>query len=421
MDNWLIDVALRVGLAAGKLNKKVVIACDSRTSSNALKHAVTAGLLVSGAECHDAGTVPTPTLALAAADYDAGIMITASHNPPEYNGIKMLNADGSAFDRRQQQQIEELVSSNSISTASWQDLKSAEISPDAVEKHIEKILADFPDKYNIKVVLDCNCGAGSVITPQLLERMGCSVIPINCKPGGFFPHAIEPKQENLTGLMQAVADSDADLGIAHDGDADRMMAVDERGEFISGDNLLVILAGELNAHKVVTTIDASMAIDEAGFKVVRTGVGDNNVSEELKNGGEFGGEPSGSWVVPANSLCPDGIYAAALIVSIAAKKRLSVLVDSIAGYHLIRGSVSGEGIAMREIERELIKTIKPCSVSRIDGLKMILEDGWLLIRASGTEPKIRISAEARTRLKAQQLYKNSLALLKEFAAEKVEK
>ncbi len=417
VDNWLINVALKAGLASGRIYKKVVIGCDSRTSSDAMKSAVTAGLLASGAECYDIGLVPTPTLALAVEGFDAGIMITASHNPPEYNGIKMINPDGSAFSRRQQQQVEELICGDSLPTAHWKDYKSAQVYHDAVEKHIAKILGYFSGSYKIKVVLDCDCGAGSVITPQLLERMGCDVVKMNCQPGGLFPHEIEPKEENLADLMQAVKDTGADLGIAHDGDADRMMAVDDLGRFISGDKLLLIMAEEIGAKKIITTLDASMAVEEAGFEVARTAVGDNCISEELKNGGEFGGEPSGSWVVPANSLCPDGIYTAALMVSIAAKKKLSKLVDDIPGYEIIRGSVGSSGVAMEEIEDGLITAMKPKSVNRIDGIRLSLDGGWLLVRASGTEPKIRITAESRTREGAQGLYNKAEKMITKIACE----
>ena len=143
------------------------------------------------------------------------------------------------------------------------------------------------------------------------------MVALNCYPNGFFPHDIEPTEANLGDLIRATGESGAELGIAHDGDGDRMMAVDDRGRFLPGDKLLVLFAQELGAQEIVTTIDASMAIDEVGFIVNRTIVGDTYVSEKLKGGGHFGGEPSGSWVFPSISLCPDGIYAAAQVVAIA--------------------------------------------------------------------------------------------------------
>jgi len=417
VDSWLIQLAQKVGLAVGSHYSRIIVGCDTRTSSSAMKQALTSGLLAAGAESFDAGVLPTPTLALAVKEFDAGVMITASHNPPEYNGMKLLNPDGSAFDSNQQKKIEEKISSDALTTTSWDRLHSISIYHDAIEQHIKKILIDFPDNYRLKVALDCGCGAASVITPHLLKRMGCEVIAINCYPSGFFPHNVEPNEANLIELINKVCESGADLGIAHDGDADRMMAVDNRGRFVSGDKLLVILAQEMAAKEVATTIDASMAIDEVGFGVIRTNVGDNYVSQALKKGGDFGGEPSGSWVFPKNSLCPDGIYAAAQLVSIASRHKLSQLVDDITSYPMIRGSVSSDGVVFPNLEQRLITAMKPLSVNKIDGIKLNLEDGWLLIRASGTEPKIRVTVEAKKEAQVQQLYDNSIRLINESVIE----
>lgn len=155
-----------------------------------------------------------------------------------------------------------------------------------------------------------------------------------------------------------------------------------------------------------------MVIDEMGFGVTRTQVGDTYVSEELKNGGDFGGEPSGSWVFPDNSLCPDGIYAAARLVDIASRQKLSGLVDAIPQYPILRGSIDSDGIVMTDLEERLL-AMNPLSVSNLDGTKLNFEDGWLLIRASGTEPKVRVTAEARTEAEAHQLYDGAVRLIKD--------
>jgi phosphoglucosamine mutase len=396
----------------GMVYDNVVIGCDTRTSSDAVKHAFISGVLAAGSRCCDVGVLPTPTLALAAREFQAGAMITASHNPPEYNGIKLLNPDGSAFDANQQEQIEDMISDGSLSATLWSEIDSSSIHNGAVEGHIEHILEDFPGESKLKVVVDCGCGAASVVTPDLLKRLGCEVVALNCFPTGFFPRAIEPTEANLGDLIQATKELGADLGIAHDGDADRMMAVDERGRFIPGDKLLVLFAQQTGAKEVVTTIDASMVIDEMGFSVIRTPVGDTYVSEELKKGGDFGGEPSGSWIFPDSSLCPDGIYAAARLVAIAGQQKLWQLADNIPQYPLLRGSIDGEGLAASDLERRL-STMEPLSVSSVDGTKLNFEDGWLLIRASGTEPKIRITAEARSEARVHQLYNGGVRVIKE--------
>jgi len=260
--------------------------------------------------------------------------------------------------------------------------------------------------------VDCGCGAGCLITPMLLKSMGCEVIELNCKPGGFFPRGIEPVEDNLGDLKRAVIKHKADIGIAHDGDADRMMAVDNRGNFIPGDKLMVLLALGTGSKEIVTTLDASIVLEEIGYDTIRTAIGDNYISQELKEGGIFGGEPSGSWVFPEIPLCPDGIYAAAKIALLAAKEDISELVADIPSYPIMRGSVSSNGRDIRIILRSL-KKLKPVSIKGTDGIRMEFDDGWLLVRPSGTEPKIRITAEARTRSRVNELYQYALKAIKQ--------
>ena len=407
VDKRLIELAFKVGLAVGEIYDSVVVGSDTRTSSSALKHALISGVLFSGSSCHDTGVLPTPTLALAARNFRAGVMITASHNPPEYNGIKLINPNGASFDSAQCREIEELVLADLATTAPWGSIKSSNSLSGAVAEHVERICRDFPGGLGLRVVVDSGGGAAYHITPHLLARLGCEVVTVNCSPNGFFPRPIEPSKSSLRGLAQVVRGSRAELGIAHDGDADRMMAVDERGRFIPGDKLLVLLARDLGAREVVTTLDASMIVDEMGFKVTRTRVGDTYVSEELGRGGDFGGEPSGSWVFPGLSLCPDGIYAAARLVAIASRQRLSHLVDDIPSYPILRGSVSGDGVKIAELTR-WIMALAPLSVSDVDGIRLTFADGWLLVRASGTEPKLRVTAEAKSRGRVRRLYDDAL-------------
>jgi len=417
-DDRLLMLAFRVGLAVGADHANMVVGTDTRTSGDAMKYAVMSGLLAAGARCADAGIIPTPTLAFVTREFDAGIMVTASHNPPEYNGLKLLNPDGSSFDSLQQMKVEEALLTNSFSVAGWREIKHGDIYQAAIDNHIRAILPEFPEKLKIKVVVDAGCGAASTVTPRLLGALGCQVVPLDCYNSGFFPRGIEPVEANLGGLMEAVVEAGAALGIAHDGDADRMMAVDERGRFISGDKLLAVLARAFGAKDVVTTLDASMAIDELGLNIRRTKIGDTWVSEELRKGGDFGGETSGAWIFPGLSLCPDGIYAAALIASVAARDKLSELADAVPQYPLRRGSVPGHDGDMGRLEAELLG-LRPESVSRLDGLKLDFNDGWLLVRASGTEPKIRLTVEARTGDRVEQLYEDAMGAMQK-SVERVE-
>lgn len=404
----LLQLMFEVGLAAGNMSASTVIGCDPRTSSDAMKYAFLSGLLSAGSSAFDAGVVPTPTLAYASRHFCAGAIITASHNPPQYNGIKLVNPDGSAFDSAQREMVEKILAAKSFELAHWEKMGKCIAYDDAIEEHVERILVDFLTRLKLKVVVDCGCGAASVITPKLLRRLGCKVIPLNCQPSGHFPRGIEPLPENLGDLIHAVKSEGAHLGIAHDGDADRVAVIDDKGRFISGDKLIVLFARELGAKKVVTTVDASMLIDELGFEVVRTRVGDTFVSDELRakakrNAKEFGAEPSGCFIFPKVSLCPDGIYAAAKIAQIASEQKISSLVERISSYHVLRGSVAADRAILKIVEKRLRDEGKG-RLSTIDGISLSFDDGWLLIRPSGTEPKIRITAEARSERRARELY-----------------
>ncbi len=403
----LLETAFRVGLAVGKRYRHVIVGRDTRTSGDAMNHAVISGLLASGAKCSDAGIAPTPTIAYITREFDAGIMITASHNPPEYNGLKLLNPDGSSFDAAQQAEIENMILECAYEYVGWEEIKQCEAYGGAIERHINGILADFPQKLGIKVVVDAGGGAASEVTPRLLGKMGCEVITLNCKPDGHFPRGSEPNEENLVGLSRMVRETGAAAGIAHDGDSDRMMAIDEKGRYISGDKMLAILIKAAGAKDIVTTLDATMALDEMGIKIRRTKIGDTWVSEELRKGGEFGGETSGAWIFPQISLCPDGVYAAAKIATIAAAHKLSKLADSVPVYPLFRGSIKSDGLDFVKLDI-ILEAMKPRAVSRIDGIKLYFSDGWLLVRPSGTEPKIRLTAEAKTEKLARELYELGL-------------
>jgi len=417
-DKAFLQLAFEVGLAVGGSYASVVVGFDTRTSGDAVRYAFLSGLLSAGANASWAGVAPTPTIGHAARGFDAGGVITASHNPPEYNGIKLVNPDGSAFDAAQRELIERAVSGKSAVTAPWERFGKCTDRPGIIEEHVARILTDFPGKLRLKAVVDCGGGAASEVTPLMLTRLGCKVIPLNCEPTGHFPRPVEPTPENLGALMKAVKTEKADLGIAHDGDADRVAIVDDRGRFVSADKLMVVLARHLHIKTLVTTVDASMVIDELGFEVTRTRVGDAFVSDELRRsqrGGraaEFGAESSGCFIFPQVSLCPDGIYAAATIAQIAAQQPLSEIVDKIPSYPLRRGSVPADRASMAEVERlQRKETEAGASLETTDGLRLVYPDGWLLIRPSGTEPRIRITAEARSEQRARAIYDFGLSTI----------
>ena len=413
------ELALKAGRALGLTHKSVVVGHDPRTSSAMIEDAAVAGLLASGARVTRAGLVATPTLAYAARRFDAGVMVTASHNPPEYNGLKFWNPDGMAFSLEQQDELERLIYSD-IKGVSWRAIGQETTAHDAVFDHMAAILRNVKP-CGLKVVVDCGCGSAATITPYVLREMGCRVIALNAQPDGFFPaRDPEPIDENLAQLKETVRSTGADLGIAHDGDADRMMAVDETGRLATGDELLAYFCRFEVKDSVACPVDASMAVDRCGpgVTVHRTRIGDAFVSEEVRKArADFGGETSGTWIFPRISFCPDGIYAAAKLVELVAEHGpLSRAIAELPRYPLRRGGLkfrdeSCKAAIMGGV-RAAIEGDGHTSLNTLDGLRAQYPDGWVLIRPSGTEPKIRITAEAVDADAAERLYARAESIVK---------
>ncbi len=396
------ELALKVGLVLGSRKKTAVIGRDPRVSAPMIEHALISGMTASGCAVTEVGLVTTPTLAYAARDYECGVMVTASHNPSEYVGIKLWNPDGMAFDSMQQDEIEKAIEEESFSRVPWNLIGKNEEDGNAIRAHMNMIKRNVGSS-SLKIILDCGCGAGGTISPYLLQELGCEVITLNAQPDGHFPaRNPEPTDENLSMLKKAVVDFGADLGIAHDGDADRMMAVDEKGNFVSGDEMLAIFGlYECGAGKetVVVPVDTSMMVDDTlkGSEIVRTRVGDVYVAEGIKKcGAVYGGEPSGSWIFPKISYCPDGIYAAARLVEIVNGRKLSELREELPKYATKRGTLPCANEKKAEFMKKVKAKLEPLGeVLDIDGIRVEMEDGWVLVRPSGTEAKVRITAEAR--------------------------
>ncbi len=390
------DLVRNLGMTLGRDNDEVIVGRDPRPTGHMLHSALVAGLTSVGSDVKDAGMVPTPTLAQAAENFDCGVMITASHNTAEYNGIKLWNPDGSSFNTEQTGRIEERLDDKK-SLPSWDSVGKESLYEGATEEHIDRILRDFGDDHDLKVVVDCSNGAGSLVTPYLLKEMGCEVVTLNCQPDGTFPaHPSEPIEENLGELSKMVEKSDADLGIAHDGDADRMVAFDSTGRYLGGDELLAIFAEEFS--DVVVPVNSSMLIEEVADNVNRCKVGDVFVSEMVKDiGAEFGGEPSGTWIFPKISYGPDGIYAAAFLVDMYEKIDIVEKVNELVSYP--RSKISIETHKKSKVMDELVSLYKDRysddRLSFVDGIRFEEQDGWGLIRASGTEPKVRLTVESK--------------------------
>jgi len=400
-DKDLLAIALKTGSALAARSSDVLVGMDTRTTSPILSHLVIAGLQGGGATAYSCGIAPTPSVAYAARETKAACMITASHNPEEYNGLKLFNPDGSSFTKRQQDELEELFTGDHW--AGWESQGSL-LSIDAVSQHTKAILERVRISEEISVVLDCGNGAGCMLTPQFLPLLGIRPVCINCNPSGHFSRPSEPLEKNLPYIGEMVRATGSRCAVVHDGDADRMMAWDRKGRYISGDHLLMLFTRYLDAKQVVTTTDASMMIEEVA-EVRRTPVGDAFVSEELLSWGDFGGEPSGAWIFPRISYCPDGPFAAALFCEIASEWDIVQELDKMPSYPIIRESFNCE------TARGIMTSLG--AENPTDGIRIADERGWCLVRASGTEPKIRITAEGTTLRAAKAMLRRGRALLKQ--------
>ena len=397
----LIFTALALGQILGERHREVVVGRDTRTTSGIVGHAFSAGVLSGGGAIVSAGLVPTPAVAGAVPEHGTGCMVTASHNPEEYNGLKIFNPGGSSLLKAQQEEIEEMLKDSNRRMnppLPWKRFGAVEGSG-ILGTYMDSIISEFRCESGRKLVLDCGNGAGSVASPGILSGVGAEVCCINCTPSGHFPRPSEPLEEHLGYIGTLVRKWHADGAVVHDGDADRMMAFDSRGRYITGDRLLILFCRYLGARRVVTTTDASMAIEDWA-EVRRTPVGDSYVSEALVRWGDLGGEPSGAWIFPRHSLCPDGPYAAALFCHMASEWDIAAELDRIPAYPVLRASLPCSRAP--EVMNALGATVPT------DGIRVEEEDGWYLIRASGTEPKIRVTAEGRTDAVAEALLSGAL-------------
>ena len=398
------ELALSVGRALGIDCERVVVGRDSRASGEYLQAALVAGLQESGVDVIDLGGAATPTIGRAVAwqDADAGVTVTASHNPPEDNGIKLWQPSGQAFDADLRATIEQRLEEDAFQPAAWDESGSL-ASRDVSQRHVDTLLSEVGERdLDSHVVVDLGNGAGRV-SVDALSALGCSVETLNGQPDGAFPgRPSEPKAENCGSLSTLVAESDADLGIAHDGDADRMRAVAADGTFLSGDVLLAVFARTAASpgERVAVPVDTSLAVEDhlndSGVSVEYTPVGDVYVAEAASaEGVAFGGEPSGAWIWPERTLCPDGPLAACTAAALDSERPLGDRAADVPEYPIRRDSVeTDQKETVMDRVRETV-TDAYDDVTTLDGVRVDLGDAWFLLRASGTQPLVRITAEAR--------------------------
>lgn len=398
---------------------KIIVGRDTRASGEMLKHAVFLGLISCGCEVIDIGICPTPTIQLSVRVLKAkgGIAITASHNPIEWNGLKFISSNGMFMDETHAQRLFKIYQNGRFRKISCKELRREQVYPFAVHTHIKKILnylnRDLIKKRKFKVAIDCCNGAGSVISPLILRKLGCSVIEVNTKPDGLFPRNPEPTPENLGVLSSVVKSKRADIGFAYDSDADRLSIVSEEGIAIGEEKTLALAVDYILSKKkgvVVTNVSTSMAIDDIvkkhGGRLVRTKVGEVNVSKSAKaNKAVIAGEGNGGVIIPAIHYGRDGISATGLILQYLAssRKTISELVSLVPQYCIVKKKIEISREKAMSVLKKLKKEYKDARIDWTDGLKVLWKDSWIHFRASGTEPVMRIIAEAKTKERAEQL------------------
>jgi len=413
--------ALRLGMAIGTFMKgQVMLGTDARTSNEMLKSACASGLMATGCEVLDCGIVPTPTLQYAVRVNKAagGVVITASHNPPEFNGIKCISADGTEMSREDEEAIENIYHEQAFSRAEWSKVGRTRPLTTAIDRYIGGIMAKVDvgaiRRARLRVAADCSNGAGGPVIPKLLERLGVRYVTLNADPNGAFPgHNSEPVPENAVELVELVKSGGFNLGFILDGDADRSIFVDENGRYLYGDRSLAIVAKHYcslkKGRRIVTTVGSSLAVEDAvrteGGTVTYTMTGSPVVAREMMaNGGVFGGEENGGLIFADFQYCRDGAMAVAKMLEIVALKgSLAKLNDEIPQYFQVKRKTPCPDDKKAIVMESLAKSAKGERIDRTDGVKIFFQDGWVLVRPSGTEPIFRIFSESKTQARAEAL------------------
>jgi phosphomannomutase/phosphoglucomutase len=421
------EMAIKVGSSIGTFfgRKSLLVGHDARTSGPFFAKAIIAGLTATGCNVFFTGMAPTPALQYAVKNHcmGGGVIITASHNPPEYNGIKVIWRDGIEISYEQETEIENIYFENKPVFAAWNKLGAKhELSGinneyiQAVKKHVN--VAEIAKKH-YHVVVDAANSVGGMATPRLLRELGCKVTTINANIDGTFPGRLpEPRPEHLKEIAGTVKAVGADLGVAFDGDADRSIFVDEKGEIYWGDKTFALIAKyfliENPNAKIVTPVSSSTLIkdiaDAYKGKIVWTKVGSVTVSQTMKElKANLGGEGNGGVFYGPHQAVRDGAMTTALILGIMAKTemKLSKLIAEQPQYFIEKEKIECSEDKKEKLFKKLLEEMKGANVSTIDGVKIWFEDkSTILVRPSGTEPVYRLYAEAKNQEKALKLIRD---------------
>ena len=393
--------------------KSCVIGRDGRPSGKQISQCVIDSFHKNGINVENCGLATTPTMQVMTEKehYDGGIVITASHNPSEYNGLKFLQSDGTFLSPEQCEELFKAVDQN-VSIVQPDSLGVVSDYSTANEEHIEKVLAamcidtDNIRKNKFKVVIDCVNGAGSFILPMLCEKLGCEVITINCNGNGDFTRVPEPLAENLNELEQKVINVGADVGFATDPDGDRLSIVSNNGNAIGEEYTLVLaVKNYLNYQKgiVATNLSTSMMLESIANETIRTKIGEAHVVQKMNELNiPIGGEGNGGVILKEVHLGRDSLVAISMILSLLSSsgKSISDEISNIPQYLMIKDKI----LIDDKIDFDSLETIFDCNeINKIDGIKFIWPNKWIHIRKSNTEPIIRIFAEAKNQDEVNEL------------------
>ncbi len=431
------ELALSLSIAIGtyfKPGSRILVGYDTRAGNTFLVPVIIGGLVSTGVKVYDGGLAPTPAIQyyIKKAGFDGGVVVTASHNPPEYSGVKVVMADGIEAPREVEEEIERILHESRFRRASWSELSHGVTRvSDVVTRYVEGILelvdTDRVRRSDFRVAVDPANSVGALATPTLLRRLGVKVVTVNGELSSTPSRNPEPSPENIVDLVRYVQSSGVDLGVAHDGDADRAIFVADGGIVVPGDSSAVLLCqhivenrGEREPPRVVTAVSSSTIVERVlgryGIEVVWTRVGSIVIARTMLSLGAVAGfEENGGFMYPRHQYVRDGAMAVALMLELLSYsgRKLSELVSYLPRRYIIKRRVYAPKELLPEVYEELRRRFPKARVVDVDGVKVIDESFWILVRPSGTEPLIRVFVEGESEEVVGDLFKEVLEILKE--------
>jgi phosphomannomutase/phosphoglucomutase len=426
------ELVMKIGMAVGTMRPgTIAVGMDTRTSGPALINAMKAGLMATGCDVIDCGILPTPALQYIVMNrYDAGVVITASHNPGAYNGVKVIEKDGTEMDDDGSIEIEERVFSYNFDLKEWKDVGVVIPEGDLVQKYVKGVVNKVPTNIGegMKVVIDPGCGAAYRTTAEILQSIGCQVFTLNAYPDGNFPaRDPEPSVEGLAPLADMVVGTGAAFGVAHDGDADRAVFIDDKGRFVEENKEFALIAEYMCSQRkgiLVTPVSTSRLIETVvspyGCTVDYTAVGSIYVARRMRallaegKPVSFGGEGNGGLIYPDHQFCRDGGMTAAMMVTLLTSKKqpLSSLVDALPPSIMLKHKFhTGNAEKILAVVQEKFSSD---SLNLVDGIRIDRKDAWALIRPSGTEPLVRLYVESPEQATAKAFEQEILSCISSF-------